>query len=201
MRKAIQGLVVSMVAAVLLSACASQPTEEINAAKGAIDAVVSDGAEKYTPDQLQSINRKLDEAMAEIKKQDSYTFSNYSLAKFTLAQVKEDAEALKVKLAQRKEELKTAADTALAEARAAVAEAKSMLEAAPQGKGSLADIQAMNGDVAGLETELEAVAPQIDAGEYIEATEKAHAVAAQALTISNEIKVAQEKLAVVNKKQ
>jgi len=201
MKKAIKVLLVSMVAATLLSACASQPTEELNAAKSAIDAVVSEGAEKYTPDQMQSINLKLDQAMAEIKTQDSYTFSNYSLAKFTLSQVKEEADALKVKLAQRKEELKVAASTALTEAQAAVVEAKSMLDVAPQGKGSLADIEAMKSDVAGLETELETVAPQIDAGEYIVATEKAHAVAARAMTISNDIKAAQEKLAVVTKKQ
>ncbi len=201
MKKAIKVLLVSMVAATLLSACASQPTEELNAAKSAIDAVVSEGAEKYTPDQMQSINLKLDQAVAEIKTQDSYTFSNYSLAKFTLSQVKEEADALKVKLAQRKEELKVAASTALTEAQAAVVEAKSMLDVAPQGKGSLADIEAMKSDVAGLETELETVAPQIDAGEYIVATEKAHAVAARAMTISNDIKAAQEKLAVVTKKQ
>ncbi len=201
MKKAVKVLLVSMVAATLLSACASQPTEELNAAKSAIDAVVSEGAEKYTPEQMQSINRKMEEALAEVKTQDGYTFSNYSLAKFTLAQVKEDADALKGKLAQRKEELKVAASAALTEAQAAVVEAQSMLDVAPQGKGSLADIEAMKSDVAGLQTELETVAPQIEAGEYIVATEKAHAVAAQALTISNDVKAAQEKLAVVIKKQ
>jgi hypothetical protein len=201
MKKAIKVLLVSMVAATLLSACASQPTEELNAAKSAIDAVVSEGAEKYTPEQMQSINRKMEEALAEVKTQDSYTFSNYSLAKFTLAQVKEDADALKGKLAQRKEELKVAASAALTEAQAALVEAKSLLDVAPQGKGSLADIEAMKSDVVGLQTELETVAPQIEAGEYIVATEKAHAVATQALTISNDVKAAQEKLAVVIKKQ
>jgi hypothetical protein len=201
MKKAIKVLLVSMVAATLLSACASQPTEELNAAKSAIDAVVSEGAEKYTPEQMQNINRKMEEALAEVKTQDSYTFSNYSLAKFTLAQVVEDANALKGQLAQRKEELKVAASAALTEAQAAVVEAKSMLDVAPQGKGSLADIEAMKSDVAGLQTELETVSPQIEAGEYIVATEKAHAIAAQALTISNDVKAAQEKLAVVIKKQ
>jgi hypothetical protein len=103
-------------------------------------------------------------------------------------------------MAQRKEELKTAAGSALTEAQAAVAEAKAMLESAPQGKGSMADIEAMKSDVAGLETELQTVGPQIDAGEYIAAAEKAHAVSTGALNISNEIRAAQEKLAAVIKK-
>lgn len=200
MKKAIKLLLVSLAAATLLTACAEPPTAELNAAKSALDAVVSEGAEQYTPEQLQSINRKLDEALAEIKTQDGYFFSNYSLAKFTLEQVKEDSIALKGKVAQRKEELKTAATTALNEAQAVVVEAKGLLEVAPQGKGSLADIEAMKGDVVGLEAELQSVPSQIEAGEYVAATEKAHAVAEKAMGISNEIKMAQEKLAVVIKK-
>lgn len=200
MKKAIKLLLVSIATATLLSACAEKPDAELGAAKSAVDAVVSEGAEKYSPDAMQSINRKLEEALTEIKAQDDVTFSNYSVAKFTLAQVKEEADALKVKVVQRKDELKTAAGTALSEAQAVVAEAKALLEVAPQGKGSLADIEAMKSDVVGLETELETVTPQIEAGEYIVATEKAHAVTAMALTISNDVRLAQEKLAVVIKK-
>lgn len=200
MKKVIKLLLVSLATATLLSACAEKPEAELGAAKSAVDAVVSEGAEKYIPEAMQSINRKLEEAQAEIKAQDDVTFSNYSAAKLTLSQVKEEADALKVKVAQRKEELKVAASAALNEAQAVVAEAKALLEVAPQGKGSIADIEAMKSDVVGLETELEAVTPQIDAGEYVVATEKAHAVATRALMISNDVKTAQEKLAVVIKK-
>ena len=200
MKKAVSFLLMSTMAVVLLSACAEQPTQELAAAKSAIDSVVSEGAEKYMPNELESLNRKMTDALAEIKTQQSYTFSNYSLAKFTLSQIQEDATALKGKMAQRKEELKTAASSALTEAQAAVAEAKSLLDNAPQGKGSMADIEAMKSDVAGLETELQTVAPKIEAGEYIVAAEKAHAVSTGALNISNEIRAAQEKIAAVTKK-
>jgi len=200
MKKAINLLLVSLAAATLLTACAEKPDAELGAAKSAVDAVVSEGAEKYIPDAMQSINRKLEEALTEIKVQDDKTFSNYSAAKLTLSQVKVEAEALKIQVAQRKDELKAAASAALTEAQAVVVEAKALLEVAPQGKGSLADIEAMKSDVVGLESELETVTPQIDAGEYVVATEKAHAVTARAMTISNDIKMAQEKLAVVIKK-
>lgn len=199
MKKAIKIILVSLTAVTLLSACASPPDAEIASAKSAIDAVVAEGAEQYTPDQMQSINRKLEEAMAEIKTQDSYFFSNYSLAKFTLGQVVEDCTALKGKVAQRKDELKVAANTALTEAQAVVAEAKGLLEVAPQGKGSLADIEAMKSDIVGLETELQGVPAQIDAGEFVAATEKAHAVSVKAMGIGNDVKAAQEKVAGVKK--
>ena len=193
-------LLASLLAATLLSACAEAPNTELASAQSAVDAVVSDGAETYTPDQLKAINSKLEEARAELKVQDGNFFKDYDKAKLALAQVKADSDTLKVKIAQRKEELKVAANTALAEAVTALAEAKAMIEVAPQGKGSLADIEAMKSDIVGLETELEGIQPQIDSGEYLVATEKAHAVAARAMTIHSDITQAQEKIAAAKQK-
>jgi len=199
MRSNLKILLASLLTATLLSACAEAPNTELATAQGAVDAIVSEGAEIYTPDQLKTINSKLQEAIAEMKVQDGNFFKNYDQAKFVLAQVKTDADALQGKIAQRKEELKLAANTALAEAVTALAEAKALIEVAPQGKGSLADIEAMKSDIVGLETELEGIQPQIDSGEYLVATEKAHAVAARALTIHSDITQAQEKVAAAKK--
>ena len=200
MEKAIKVLLVSVATITLLAACSKAPVEEINMAKSSIDAVVGEGAEQYAPDELKVVNDQLEAAIAEIKVQDGKFFKNYDAIKLDLDQLKVDAEALKIKVAARKDELKNAAMTALTGAQTAVAEAKALLEVAPQGKGSLADIEAMKSDVAGLDIELEMVTPQIEAGDYILATEKAHAVAARAMTISNDIRTAQEKLAVVIEK-
>ena len=199
MKNAIKVLMVSVAAITLLSACAEAPNKELAAAKGAVDAVVSEGAEQYTPNELKAVNNKLDEALTEIQAQDKLFFKNYSLAVYTLDQVKSDAEALKGKVSQRKEELKTAATQALVDAQAALAEAKAQLEAAPVGKGSMADIEAMKSDVAGLETELTSVQPQIEAGDFSSATEKAQAISARALTINSDIAQAQQKVAAVKK--
>jgi hypothetical protein len=200
MKKAIKVLLVSMATITLLAACGKAPVEQINMVKSSIDAVVGEGAEQYTPDELKVVTGQFEAAMAEVKVQDGKFFKNYDVIILDLDQMKLDADALKIKVVARKEELKVAASTALSEAQAAVAETKALLEVAPQGKGSFADIEAMKSDVVGLDTELETVTPQIDAGEYIVATEKAHAVASKAMTISNDIRTAQEKLAVVIKK-
>lgn len=193
--KKIGVLLLSLALAATLSACGKQPTAEIDGARAAIDAAVADGAEKFTADDLKAVNDQMAAAMEEIKTQDGKMFKNYGKAKEALVKVKADAEALKAKIVTVKEEQKNAAATALQEATAAVAEAKAMLATAPVGKGSLADIEMMKADVAGLETALTEVQPLIDSEDFAAASEKATAVKTKALSVSEEIKVAQEKAA------
>jgi len=119
MKRAIKILLMSLAVVTLLCACASPPTNELAAAKAAIDEVVSEGAEQFTPDEMERINLKFADAMKEINAQEQLTLKNYSLAVFTLTQVKEDCEALKAKIAQRKEEVKVAASAVIDQAPAA----------------------------------------------------------------------------------
>jgi len=113
-----------------------------------------------------------------------------------LAKTKADAEALKGKVAQRKEELKQAAIATLAQATASLAEAKDLLAKAPKGKGSKADIEAMQTDLAGVEAMLPEVQPMIDSGDFIGANEKANAILARVTAIIDEVKAAQAKVGV-----
>ncbi|MBE0596345.1 MAG: DUF4398 domain-containing protein [Desulfuromonadales bacterium] len=178
-----------------LSACGKQPTAEIEAARTAIDATVADGAEKFTPEELKALNDQLAAALEEIKVQDGKTFKSYDQSKNALLKVTADAEALKARIVTVKEEQQTAAATALQEATAAIDEAKAMLAVAPVGKGSLADIEMMKADVAGLEIALTEVQPLIDSEEFVAASEKATAIKEKALSVSEEIRIAQEKAA------
>ncbi len=105
MEKAIRFLMVSLAAITLLTACAEPPNEELSAAKTALQAVVSAGADSSYADAIQSINRKYQEALDEIKSQESATFGgNYSLAKFTLNQVFDDSNELLNKIRTEKGE-------------------------------------------------------------------------------------------------
>lgn len=120
MKKAIKLLLISLTAIALLSACAEPPTNELAAAKAAMDAVVGEGAEQITATEFERIKLQFADAVREINAQDQVTLKNYSLAKWTLDQVKEGCEALKPKIAQRKEELRIANEKAVAEAPAVV---------------------------------------------------------------------------------
>lgn len=193
--KKISVLLVSLAMVATLAACAKQPTAEMDAARVAIDAAVAEGAEKFTADDLNAVKGQMDAALTEIKTQDGKIFKSYTKAKEQLAKVKADAEALKAKTVTVKEEKKAEAITALADANVAVAEAKGMLDNAPVGKGSRADIEVMKADVAVLETALTEVQPLIDGGDFILAAEKAATIKSKALSVSEEVKIAQEKAA------
>ena len=177
-----------------LTACAKAPTEEVNATKAAIDSAVADGAQQYTPEDYKMVADQLAAANAEIKVQEEKFFKNFDKAKQMLAKAKADAEALKGKVAQRKEELKQAAIKTLAESNAALVEAKALLAKAPKGKGSKAEIEAMQTDLAGVEAMIPEVQPMIDGGDFIGANEKANAILARVTAIIDEVKAAQAKV-------
>jgi hypothetical protein len=192
--KKISVMLLGLALVVSLSACGKQPTEEISATRASIDAAVSEGAEKYTPEDLKLVADQMAAAEAEIKVQDDKFIKNYDNAKQMLAKAKADADSLKGKVATVKEEMMNSAIVLLGEATAAVAEAKAALETAPRGKGSLADIEAMKADVAGLEEALNEIQPLIDADEYASAVEKATAIKSRAVAVSDEIKAVQDKI-------
>ena len=193
--KKMYAVVLSLALVATLSACGSSPTTEIDGARAALDAAVSDGAEKYTADDLKAVNDQMAAAMNEVKAQDGKLFKKYDGARQLLVKVKADAEALKAKVATVKEEQKNAAAAALQEADKAVAEAKGMLADAPVGKGSLADIEMMKADVQALEAAVQEVQPLIENGDYSAASDKADAIKAKAGSITGEIRVAREKAA------
>jgi len=177
-----------------LTACAKAPSEEINATKASVDAAVAEGAQQYTPEDYKMVADGLAAANAEIKVQEEKFFKNFDKAKQMLAKTKADAEALKGKVAQRKEELKQAAIATLDQATAALTEAKDLLDKAPKGKGSKADIEAMQTDLAGVEAMIPEVQPMIDGGDFIGANEKANAILARVTAIIDEVKAAQAKV-------
>ena len=186
MKKGFRVLLVSLATVTMLTACNSAPQEEISAARSAIDAAVAAGAAQYAPKELERVNRIMGEADAELNLQETYTFRNYGLAKFTLGQVKDDATALLAKITQRKEEAKVAATSALQEAETAVGEARTALATAPT------DPARMN-ELASLEAELKAINQQYESTDFLVAIEKARAVAARATSLGNDARLMQPK--------
>ncbi|HSB80115.1 MAG TPA: DUF4398 domain-containing protein, partial [Candidatus Methylomirabilis sp.] len=159
-------LAVSVLAALVLAGCGSQPAQEIQAAKAAVDAAVADGGEKFAPAETKGASDALNAALEEVKTQDGKFFKNYDKAKEMLAKAKADAETVKAGLAAKKEQAKNEATASLTAASDAVAAAKAALSKAPKGKGAAADIEAMKGDLQGLEAALAEVKPLIDSQDY-----------------------------------
>lgn len=194
MMKTMRFLILSMMILTLLAGCGKKPTQEIESTQAAVNAVISEGLGKYAPEDEKKLKDAMAAAMDEIKVQDGKTFKNYDKAKQMLADVKKMAEEMKAALPAKKEQAKQNALSALEAAKSAVSEAKALLAKAPKGKGTAADIQALSGDVKGLEDSLAEVSGLIEKEEFNEAVTKANALKEKASGVSDQIKQALEKV-------
>ena len=175
-----------------VTACSKPPAEEIAAVKTAVDAVVAEGAEKYAPEEYKALQDAMTAAMEEVKAQEGKMFGGkYDKAKELLAQVQTSAATVKETAVAAREAMATEVVTVKEAAVAGVAGLQSLVAAAPVGKGSEADLEAIRADVAGLETSLQEIQPLIDAGDFAGAKEKADAIQAKVAEITAEIQTAQ----------
>lgn len=190
--KKISVLLLALTLTAGLTACSKPPAEEIAATKTAVDAVVAEGAEKYAPEEYKALQDAMTAAMEEVKAQEGKMFGGkYDKAKELLAQVQTSATTVKETAVAAREAMATEVVTVKEAAVAGLAELQALVAAAPVGKGSEADLEAIRADVAGLETSLQEVQPLIDAGDFAGAKEKADAIQAKVAEITAEIQAAQ----------
>jgi len=180
----------------VLVGCAKQPTQDMDAAQKALEDAKTVGSAKYTPEDTKKVEDSLTAALDEIKAQDSKfaLTRNYDKAKQMLAQAKADAEKLKADIAVKKEEAKKNALAGQGEASTSVKEAKALLAKAPMGKGARADIEALKGDIKGLEDSMPELQKLIESEDYGVAIDKAKAIKEKADGVSSQIKEAMEKV-------
>ncbi len=178
----------------VFSGCAKQPAQEIDAAKAAIQAVEDAQGALYAPDELKALRDEFQVAMDEINTQSKKFFKKFGGSKEKLTKIVSDAEAVSAIIPARIEESKAAAEVAMNEAKMAWDEAKALLEKAPRGKGTQADIAAYRADLAGLEEAAKEAMASFEGGDFPAAKDKADAIKEKATSISNEIKAAIEKV-------
>ena len=190
-----------LIAVVFMAGGAKPPTEDIDAANIAVESAKSAGAEKYLSDDAKKVSDELSSAMDEVKVQDGKfpLFRKYDKAKELLASVKGSAEKLKIDTAAKKEEAKKNAIASMEAATGAIANAKAMLEKAPKGKESKSDIEAMTGDIKGLEDSFPDVQKSIDGEDYDGAVSKAKSIKERADAVSNDVQQAIEKVEAAKK--
>lgn len=184
MKQNIRYIVISLIAMVFITGCSKQPLQEINTAKAAVDSIISEGAEKYLPDDAKKINDDLNKAMDEIKAQDAQTFKNYENAKKMLAAVKAEADAINAKLPAKKEEAKKDAITAMEDARIAMDAAKTLAEKASKGKDAKTTGEAPGADIKNLEDSFKELQAQVDREDYLTIASKAAEIKSKASELS-----------------
>lgn len=187
-------LVLGLVVTFLFASCAKQPAQEITDTRAAVEAATKEGADVYAAEELKKLNDDLTAALDEVATQDKKFFKKFGTAREMLAKVKTDAEALKATIPAKKEAAKNAAVTAQTEARAALDEAKALLEKAPRGKGTRADIEAFTADLRGLEDSFLEIQAAIDREDYFGASNTAASIKEKTAGIAEQIKQAIEKV-------
>jgi hypothetical protein len=194
MKNTMKIIALAVVVMFAFTSCAKQPTQQMDAAKAALQGVEAAKGEIYAKDELAKLKTDLQAALDEVTAQSKKFFKKYGPAKEMLAKVIADADAVKAQIPARIEEAKKAAEAAQNDAKAAYDAAKALLEKAPKGKGTKADIEAMKADLAGLEPQLAEVQNAITAEDYFGAKDKAVAVKDKAAAISEQVQKAIDKV-------
>jgi len=194
MRNISRFLVLFTVVSLVFSGCSKKPAQETNDAEAAISAIVKAGAEIYAQEELMKLNNDLAAAKNQLEIQDKKLIKKYGATREMLVKIAADASALKATIVTRKEDAKNKALTAQIEAKAALDEAKALLERAPIGKGARADIEAFKADLKALESSLAEVQQTIDSEDYLGAQDRARTIQEKASGISSQIQQAMQKV-------
>jgi hypothetical protein len=156
------------------AACQKPPTQEIEAAKAALEEARQSDAREYAPEALDNVNQQYAALEAELQTQEEKMAfrRKYDQAKTMATSVQTQAEQAKTTGAQAKEAMKTQVETALQEASVKLEQVKMAVANAPKGKGSAADIKMMEQDVAEMEANMASAQQMYDAGQYKSAMTK-----------------------------
>lgn len=164
--------------ALVLTGCATEPVEDIQAAESALEDARTAEAQAYAPDAWEAANDARARLDAELQAQkDRFgLLRSYDNAKNLAAEVKQAAQSASETAMQAKQQARDEATTLMAQAREEYARAQQALDRAPTGKGTQADLAALRADTSGIEPTLAEMQQAFDAQDYL--TAKARATAA-----------------------
>jgi len=180
-----------LVLVLLISGCAKPPTEEIEAAKAAIEGAKGAEADVYAPNDFRAAQSALADAEAKV------TDKQYELAKTSALQAKEKADAAKAAAGPNKAKAKAEAERLLTEAKAAVAEVKGMIENAPK----KADLGTLTADLEQVEQGLAEAEAAYNREDYKGAASKAAAITRNVVGIRDSVQLALDTYEAERRKQ
>lgn len=178
--------------AMFLAACASKPEAESAAAQAALENAKNAEADVYAPSEFQAAQSALSSAEAEIAAQEeNYSFTrDYEQAKALLEEAKTTAESAASNASVAKEEARNESQTLRGEAEAAIQNARDLLAKAPRGKGTRADLEALNADLASAESAFAAANQALNDGRHLDAGNQFREVISQAQSIASDVEQA-----------
>jgi len=177
MKKIFLALPVLVGVALLTSACAKEPADAVAAARSALTAARAAQAADYAPASLSAAESAVAALDAELKAQ-SERFAltrSYTKATELATAAKAAGDTAVADAATGKAAAQAEATTLIAAVRTGVDEVKLLLDKAPKGKGSQADIEALKSDLAGIEASLADMDAAMASGAFKDAKAKGEA--------------------------
>lgn len=186
-------VVLSVLVAGLAVGCAKPPTPAIEGANAALEAATAAEAEMYAADAYKAAADAKQQLDAELTaQQEKFAFfRSYTTASDLAASATMAAEQAKTDAIAEKERVRAETTQLIADAKLAVEEAKQLLETAPRGKGSQADIETMKSDLTSVEVSLGEADTALAASNFKEARNKAEAAMQAATQVKTAVEQAQ----------
>jgi hypothetical protein len=187
-------MVSALVLVMVMVGCQKPPQQAIDVAKAAVDAARAAEATDYAPDSLKAAEDAVAALDAELKAQEGKfaLFRSYKKTQELADALKAAGEKATADAQAKKEQVKQEAQTLITDATTALTEAKALLEKAPKGKGTQADLEAMKGDLAGVESSITEAQNAFNAEKYLDAKSKAEAAKTTAGNVKTSIEQAIE---------
>jgi len=173
---------------VWLAGCDKPPEEQMTSVKAAVDAAVQAEAGKYAVQELGKLQDSLRAAEAEVARQNARFFilRDYGTARSTLTWTGNNAPVVAQTARQNKEKLRAAAEEQIRTAEAAIDSAAALVAAAPRGKESKQDLEAMEADITTLRAGLEEAKTMLRSEDFSKSKLKAYEVQTRALEVQGE---------------
>ena len=179
----------------MLFGCAEKPVTLVNGASQALEEAKKAGANEYAPETLREAENIFQQAQEELAiEEDKFVWErSYTNVQGMFQKVGVEANRAKSEALTNKEQAKSEAQAVISKAKISIDEARMILAKAPMGKGSQADLQALNGDLQTAESML----PELDAAmakeDYLGVKTKAQAIDSLAMRVHNEVAHALQK--------
>jgi hypothetical protein len=178
MGRTIKVLVLLSLVAVMASGCSKKPVQDIDAVMQAVQAAAAAEAKEYAPQALARAEDARAQMDAEIKVQDGkfVLFRSYKKSQELAVAAKAAAADAAKQAATAKEQARVDASNLISQAKMVAEETRALLAKAPRGKGSAADIKAMEADITAAEASLAQAEALFTDGAFLKAKVRADAV-------------------------
>jgi hypothetical protein len=173
-----RGALIAIAVVALAIGCAKPPQTEIDAANAALEAAKTAEAADYAPEALSAAEDAISQLNTELKAQEEKfaLMRRYENAKQLAASATDAANNAAQQAASEKQRLQQQATDLIAQAKTSITEVGALVDTAPKGKGSAADIAALKADLAAAESSLAEAEAAVAAGKFKDAVAKAESV-------------------------